>query len=96
MKKVLIITKMLYICIINKANNNLKIKKMKLQDKIQEVRNESTKILKESNGRIAVITETPYTKTKSTYGVQFWTKEMIETGVSKNADNTVSKFIEIL
>ena len=69
---------------------------MKGQNTIQEVRNSSTKISKESNGRISVIVETPYSARKSVYGVQFWTKEMIEAGTAKNNDNTVSKFIEIL
>ena len=69
---------------------------MKVQNTIQQVRNSSTKISKESNCRISVIVETPYSTIKSVYGVKFWTKEMIETGMSKNTDNTVSKFIEIL
>jgi hypothetical protein len=69
---------------------------MKAQNTIQEVRNSSAKISKEGNGRIAVIVETPFSSRKSVYGVQFWTKEMIELGTTENTDNTISKFIEIL
>ena len=69
---------------------------MKAQNTIQEVRNSSTKISKESNGRTSVIVETPYSARKSVYGVQFWTREMIAAGVAKNTDNTVSRFVEIL
>ena len=71
---------------------------MTLQNTIQQVRNSSTKIKKgiNGNGRIPVITMVEYEKDKFDYGIQFWTRKMIDTGVVKNNDNTVSKFIEIL
>lgn len=62
----------------------------------QQVREESVKLSKEVNGRLAVIVKTPYSQRKSAMGVQYWTKEMITIGVSKNTDNTTSTLIELL
>ena len=57
----------------------------KSQIKIDQVREDSRKIPKSCNGRIAVIVETG-----SAYGVQFWTPEMIDCGTSTNTDKSIS------
>lgn len=62
----------------------------------QQVREESINLSKEVNGRFAVIVKTSYSPRKSTMGVQYWTKEMIASGTSKNTDNTTSTLIELL
>ena len=46
--------------------------------------------------RLAVIAYTEYEKGKFVYGIQFWTQEMIDQGVSINTDRTESIFIEQL
>lgn len=63
---------------------------------VQQIKKESIKLSKEVNGRFAVIVKTPYSQRKSTLGVQYWTKEMIATGTSKNTDKTTSTLIELL
>lgn len=44
--------------------------------------------------RIPVVVSSKYQnsdKTKTYYGIQFWTPQMIKAGQSKNTDNTISK-----
>lgn len=69
---------------------------MKIDNSIDEVRNSGSKLSKSLNGRIPVIVLTIVSKDCSTYGIQFWTPEMIEVGNSKNTDNTISTFVENL
>jgi hypothetical protein len=69
---------------------------MKFQNTIAQVREESTMISREGNGRLAVIVSTCYSKGKSSYGVQFWTPEMIAGGTSCNTDRSVSIFVDTL
>lgn len=61
-----------------------------------QVREESSKISREVNGRAAVIVCTGISARKAYYGVQFWTPEMIAAGSSVNTDRTVSVFVENL
>lgn len=70
---------------------------MKTINSIEEIRNESSKISRTiTNNRFAVIVLTPFSKTKQQYGVQFWTNEMIECGVSENSDKSKSTYCEKL
>lgn len=69
---------------------------MKYTNTIKSVRESCAKIEKKNNGRIAVVVATNRSARKSSYGIQFWTPEMILMGESKNTDNTVSKFVETL
>lgn len=71
---------------------------MKIDNSIKEIKDsiQNRNFSKTCNGRIAVICLTPYEKNKATYGIQFWTDEMIEIGTSKNTDNSISTFIEKL
>jgi len=49
-----------------------------------------------TNGRIPVIVRMGKDyETAHDYGVQFWTKEVIETGFSQNTDRTFSYFVEL-
>ena len=48
------------------------------------------------NGRTAVIVETTLRNGNVTKGVQYWSDEMINNGVSANTDNTQSRFIQKL
>jgi hypothetical protein len=69
---------------------------MKFSNTIAQVRQESTKITNEENGRMAVIVSTCYSKGKSSYGVQFWTPAMIAGGTSCNTDRSISIFVDRL
>jgi hypothetical protein len=69
---------------------------MKINNTIAEVRKSSSKISKNSIDRIAVIVLIPYSARRADYGIQFWTPELIKTGVSINTDKTKSIFVEIL
>lgn len=60
---------------------------------INEVREDHKNVSHVVGDRVAVITQTFISKRKFTLGVQFWTNNMIDLGVSKNADLTVSKLI---
>lgn len=61
------------------------------------VRNEHLNLSKYSNGRYAVIVKTvSLNEDVFTYGVQYWTKEMIQQKQSKNTDHSISSFIENL
>lgn len=42
------------------------------------------------NGRLPVCVKTPVSKRKMSYGMQFWTIEMIAAGYSVNTDGTTS------
>lgn len=69
---------------------------MKIDNSIEDIRYSHRKLAKNPNGRIAVIVLTPYTKDRATYGVQFWTPQMIQNGKSENTDKTISEYIETL
>jgi hypothetical protein len=69
---------------------------MKTDNTIKEVRESGKKLFKNGNNRIPVIVLTEYSKNKGTYGIQFWTNNMINIGTSVNTDKTISSFIEIL
>jgi hypothetical protein len=85
---------MYYLCFIINAVKN--INAMTHNNTIAETINDHAKVSKEMNGRIAVIVSTPYTARKASYGVQFWTPEMIEAGKAENTDRTVSIYIQNL
>lgn len=53
------------------------------------------KKFEKANDRIAVIVTIPFSKRKQDLGIQFWTEEMIREVSSKNADGTISKFVEL-
>jgi uncharacterized phage-like protein YoqJ len=75
---------------------------MKTTNTIEQVRAESEYLVKKSQGidimydRKAVIVLTPYSAKKGHYGIQFWTSREIRQLTSKNTDNTISTFIEML
>jgi hypothetical protein len=77
-------------------HRHVKGNKMKFTNTINQVREDSAAISKSVNGRAAVIVATPSGARKASYGVQFWTNEMIQTGSAKNTDGTTSTFIEAL
>lgn len=64
-----------------------------IENSIEEVRETKLPVVE---GRLAVIVLTEYKKGKGIYGVQFWTRAMINEGVNKNTDGTESRFVEQL
>ncbi len=69
---------------------------MKSTNTIEEVKQSHKKLANMTGDRFAVIVTTNISKTKSQFGVQYWTKKMIEVGFSENTDKTISTFVELL
>ncbi len=67
-----------------------------LDKKLDEIRSESFKAPAKQGDRIAVIVRTPMTRTYEHFGIQYWTREMIEKGQSQNTDKLISYFCEVL
>ncbi len=54
---------------------------------VENVLNEQVSKMNPTNGRFPVCVKTQISKQKISYGMQFWTKEMIATGWDLNFDN---------
>ena len=70
---------------------------MKLINTIEQARKDGQTVSKQVNDLFAVIvlTENKYHQT-SQYGVQYWTRKMIDDKFSRNTDHSISEFIEYL
>lgn len=63
---------------------------------IKNIRKSHRKAPKWNYGSFPVIVQNKYENNKSTYGVQYWTPEMIDTGKAENPDKTVSHYVALL
>lgn len=68
---------------------------MKSLNTIQEIKQSHSKISNMTGDRFAVIVTSNISKTKSQFGVQYWTKKEIEIGFLTNTDKTISTFVEL-
>lgn len=62
-------------------------------DAIADVRESQLPRLKPVNGWSPVIVATQISPRRTSYGVQFWTPEMVAAGQNKNSDGTVAVLV---